>query len=496
MPPPRANGSQPRQSTCVPPGATPPDAAADAAATTTAATATPGTARPSRPERSTTNAQRTLPSASIPRRNAYASSRSVAGNPTPTATAATRIVGRRATTPRTAARASAKPVHATSPWSGGKASGSKGARTAGASWSAPQACSRARCGQVSNASSERRERGTDADHEPAPVTERKRRHERQKRQREERAPGGRPFEQRPGQQDGPDRRRSGRERTEASGASQRHAPRARPGRPRAAPRAGGRRAGRPRPRDADSVVVEAVGGRPAYVGASTATSAGIRPPAARATRASATCSGRAVTTTSSATVARTPRGATSDARGVPSAPSTPASASSARSHSAPSVRTRWMSGAGVPITRTAPRARAACARTRPAAALTASSRLESPGGPAIVARSTSRRTATLSRGASSSSRTISRPRRADVAQWTARRGSPSTYSRTPCGSSPLGRRTGWRRPPSPRLPASLKRSPSSGTRGRTSTAPAAGIGSSRRLSPSGSSTSSLPGPNA
>ena len=175
-----------------------------------------------------------------------------------------------------------------------------------------------------------------------------------------------------------------------------------------------------------SVGEAADGGRPAYVGASIATSALDRPTARRATSASATASGRAVMTTSSGTCARTPRAATRRCSGGPRAGSTPARASSAASQSCASPLTLWTCGVGAPITSTARRERAACARTSPAATRTASSRLDPPAGPATASASTSRRTATLSRGASSSSRTISSPRLADVGQCTARSGSPST----------------------------------------------------------------------
>ena len=149
-------------------------------------------------------------------------------------------------------------------------------------------------------------------------------------------------------------------------------------------------------------------------------------------------------------------GAISSRSAVPCAGSAAASASSASSQSGPMPRTRWSTGSGAATTSsTLPRAQGMGAdepRRRTDGVVEARGAARPGDRPA----STSRTTAMLSRGASSSSRTISSPRRADVGQCTARRGSPSTYSRTPWGSSPLARRTSARRPPSPHVPVSVK----------------------------------------
>jgi hypothetical protein len=82
-----------------------------------------------------------------------------------------------------------------------------------------------------------------------------------------------------------------------------------------------------------------------------------------------------------------------------------------------------------------------------AAARTCMSKLESGGSPADTPAAASRSTATSSRGSSSSSFTISRPRRAVVRQCTMRSDSPCSYSRTEWRSKPDGRRSSSRRPP-------------------------------------------------
>ena len=72
--------------------------------------------------------------------------------------------------------------------------------------------------------------------------------------------------------------------------------------------------------------------------------------------------------------------------------------------------------------------------------------------PTSPAASASRKTAASSRGASSSSFTISSPRRAVEGQWTRRSDSPCSCSRTLCSSKPVGRRMISCRPPGVRPP--------------------------------------------
>ena len=321
-------------------------------------------------------------------------------------------------------------------------SGSNGARTAGASCSAVHASPSARAARSPNA---RRA-------QPAPRSARRRcagrrrrakgRHERERRRRANvrQATGSSSIDHASTTVATSGRgRRAGHEAR--AGTSQRPAPVVLRARPRAGRRRGRRRCDTPalgepeqRPggrRTAPDRRTSARRRRRARTNARRRVARRARPrrpPAAQSPRR-APARRRARRARSRARAAASPR------RG-----STAASASSAASQSRPRLWTRWMPGGGVATTRSARRERPAWARTRPAAARTASSRLERPAGPVRIAASTSSTIATLSRGASSSSRTISSPRRAEVGQWTARSGSPSTYSRTPCGSRPLGRR--------------------------------------------------------
>ena len=204
-------------------------------------------------------------------------------------------------------------------------------------------------------------------------------------------------------------------------------------------------------------------GRPAaYVGVSIATSALERPRALVQTSAVTTASGAPVTTTSSGSAPARPAGSDERPQAAPPAPRLDRGERVERALPVPSERHDPMHG-GRPRPDhedRAPRARVCTQDGGRGAHRLVEAR--PPGAPTCVAASTSSTTATLSRGASSSSRTMSSPRRAEVGQWTARSGSPSTYSRTPCGSRPLGRRTCARRPPSFHAPVSVKSVVSSG----------------------------------
>ena len=101
---------------------------------------------------------------------------------------------------------------------------------------------------------------------------------------------------------------------------------------------------------------------------------------------------------------------------------------------------------------TARRACDACARRIEPAARTWTSKLSST----TALASASRMTAISSRGASSSSFTISWPRRAVVFQCTFRSDSPCSYSRTEWRSKPDGRRSSSRRPSCAWAPLSEK----------------------------------------
>ena len=103
----------------------------------------------------------------------------------------------------------------------------------------------------------------------------------------------------------------------------------------------------------------------------------------------------------------------------------------------------------------------ACERRIEPAALTCSSKLF----PATALACASRTTAISSRGASSSSFTISWPRRAVVRQCTFRSDSPCSYSRTEWRSNPDGRRSSSRRPSWACAPLSEKSRSSATSRG-------------------------------
>ncbi len=96
------------------------------------ATSAPASAMPARPRRtpaapSTSEAQSAEPSARAPSRRACPSSRSTAGKPTPAATAAATIQGRRHAAPNAATRANENAVTTTRPWSEATSEGSNGA---------------------------------------------------------------------------------------------------------------------------------------------------------------------------------------------------------------------------------------------------------------------------------------------------------------------------------------------------------------------------------
>ncbi len=141
--------------------------------------------------------------------------------------------------------------------------------------------------------------------------------------------------------------------------------------------------------------------------------------------------------------------------------STPASVSSAARQSPSSDATGTTTGGRALTTSTQRRPRATWVRRIEPAARTAPSRLS----PATPRSSASSRIAISSRGESSSSLTIRRPRRAVVGQCTFRSDSPCSYSRTEWRSKPVGRRRSSRRPSWAWAPASEKREPSSTSRG-------------------------------
>ena len=123
-----------------------------------------------------------------------------------------------------------------------------------------------------------------------------------------------------------------------------------------------------------------------------------------------------------------------------------------------------------PSTRGSPGARASRApagSTRPRAPR--ASKLESGGSPTAPAGRSRGATTTPSLALSSSSFTISCPRRALVGQCTRRSDSPCSYSRTEWKSKPADRRSRSRRPSPPARPASLNRPSSSTSRGHTTT---------------------------
>ena len=121
-----------------------------ATARTAAPTAMPGAARLAPRRSGASSAQSTAPRASAPSASAFTSSRRRAGNPMPTATAAITSGVLRVTAASVAPSARPKAAIATRPWSDGYETGSNGARTAGASWSAVQASPSASWGHVPN----------------------------------------------------------------------------------------------------------------------------------------------------------------------------------------------------------------------------------------------------------------------------------------------------------------------------------------------------------
>ncbi len=178
-----------------------------------------------------------------------------------------------------------------------------------------------------------------------------------------------------------------------------------------------------------------------------------------------------MTTTRSSERATAPASASSSIEaGARAVGSAAASSSSARCQSDPSEATCRVTRAAALTTRTLRRPRRTCAWSRDPAARTAASNVESGGSPTTADASPSRSTAISSRGASSSSFTIKRPRRAVDGQWTRRRDSPSSWSRTLCSSKPAGRRRRRRRPSLRRVPVSEKRLRSSTSRGKTTSA--------------------------
>ncbi len=413
--PPPANGSQPRQSTWPAPGASPATAAPPDTATSTAASATPSDASAcvARPEHDRRPEDR-LPSASAPSERACASSRRTAGKPTPRATAAATTRGAPDAAPRAASSARQNATTTTSPWSVGEVARIErrlhGGRVAEP---VPRVTDAPRWGHVLERDRERRRgRDRDAGREA---------HCASAQERGERAPGAATTRTRPTTRAprGATRHTS---TTATAGAAASSAPDGQPLSQRPSP--GGRRAPRracvpaaqrpraplPRRRAGAEPATSCVGGRPAYVGASSATSALERPTAARATSASATTSGRPVTTTSSGTAPtalaarRAPAAASARARldcgerverELPVAAH--ASGRGGRPARCPDRRgARGATAAHAPGRCPPRRGRRRRGSTRRAA--------RRP-----IAASTSRTTAMLSRGASSSSRTMSSP---------------------------------------------------------------------------------------
>ena len=161
------------------------------------------------------------------------------------------------------------------------------------------------------------------------------------------------------------------------------------------------------------------------------------------------------------------RGTVRDRRGHP-APRLRASSRRRRDPPPPSARERLR--ACVPSRRAwrPARARRAPAASDPATR-TAASKLDSGGSPTAYRGSQSRMTTTPSWAVSSSSFTMSCPRRALVGQCTRRSDSPCSYSRTEWKSKPAARRRRTRRPSPAARPASEKRPSSAVRRGRTTT---------------------------
>ena len=245
------------------------------------ATSAPASARPARPRRTpaaprTSDAQSAAPSARAPSRRACPSSRSTAGKPTPAATAATTIQGRRHAAPSAATRANDERRDDDEAVERGDVRrverGLNCRRVAQAVPGVSQGVVRPRLERHGEG---RRADGKRRDRPPAPVAE-ERGDEREPARRGEGARRGGRLQERPGVHDDPHGRRCRKHGSEGEPVSQRPSLEDRRAPPGATCRAGARRAP-PRPRLGEAASAKRLRGRAPGVRRSVDGDEGARP---------------------------------------------------------------------------------------------------------------------------------------------------------------------------------------------------------------------------